>query len=61
MAVPKCKKSKSSIRMRKASHSKPMTRAQNCAQCGAPQQAHRVCSSCGYYKGRQVVSVDAED
>ena len=60
MAVPKCKVSKSKIRMRKGSHSKPTSRAQNCDQCGAPQLAHRICPSCGYYKGRQVVTVEAE-
>lgn len=61
MAVPKRKTSKSKVRSRKASHSKPMNQAQFCAQCGAPQQSHRACPSCGYYRGRQVLTVSAED
>lgn len=61
MAVPKRKTSKSKKGMRRGSHSKPMSTAQNCSQCGAPQLAHRVCGSCGYYAGRQVVTIDADD
>lgn len=26
-----------------------------CSNCGAPNQPHIVCKSCGYYKGKQVV------
>ena len=54
MAVPKRKKSKSRVRMRKAQWyaSIPQTEGQACAECGAPVQPHRVCASCGKYKGR---------
>ena len=24
-----------------------------CSNCGAPARPHRVCSSCGFYRGRQ--------
>ena len=27
-----------------------------CAQCGATKMPHRACPSCGYYRGRPVVS-----
>jgi large subunit ribosomal protein L32 len=30
-----------------------------CPQCGAPYRPHRVCPACGYYKGRQIVTVTA--
>ena len=30
-----------------------------CPQCAAPFRPHRVCPSCGYYKGRQVITVEA--
>ena len=30
-----------------------------CPQCAAPYVPHRVCPACGYYKGRQVLSVTA--
>ena len=28
-----------------------------CPQCAAPRLNHRVCPSCGFYKGRQVITV----
>ena len=31
----------------------------SCPQCDAPYVPHRVCPACGYYKGRQVLSVTA--
>jgi large subunit ribosomal protein L32 len=31
-----------------------------CPQCGSRVMPHRVCTSCGYYKGRQVVTVEAK-
>jgi large subunit ribosomal protein L32 len=27
----------------------------NCPQCGEPKRPHTVCSSCGTYKGREVI------
>ena len=60
MAVPKRKKSKSKIRSRKSSHKKQYAEVKPCPQCGSPQQSHRVCPSCGYYRGRQVLTVEAE-
>ncbi len=32
-----------------------------CAQCGAPVVSHRICPSCGYYRGRAVIAVGADD
>lgn len=61
MAVPKRKKSKSKKRMRKRSLSGEILSARPCPQCGAPVQSHRACPSCGTYKGRQVVSVTADE
>lgn len=40
-------------------HSGEILVASACVECGAPKQPHRVCPSCGMYKGRQVVTVDA--
>ncbi len=28
-----------------------------CPQCAAPVVSHRVCPSCGYYRGRRVLAV----
>ncbi|HZK16999.1 MAG: 50S ribosomal protein L32 [Anaerolineaceae bacterium] len=33
----------------------------NCPNCGAPRLPHRVCPKCGYYQGREVISVSKED
>lgn len=48
------------IRQRKAHIKAAVAQVQACPNCGAPQQAHRVCPSCGQYKGRQVVTVHVE-
>ncbi len=31
-----------------------------CDHCGELKLAHRVCQNCGYYKGREVIKMDAE-
>ncbi len=62
MAVPKRKTSKSRSASRKAQNTKkPTARASSCSQCGAPALPHHACTSCGYYGGRQVLTVAAED
>ncbi len=60
MAVPKRRKSKMRIRMRKSHHVHPVPTLKNCPQCGAPQLPHRVCLACGTYKGRQVLTVEVK-
>jgi len=57
MGVPKRRMSKMRLRTRKASHRPTAPQLSACPQCGARVRPHRVCPSCGYYKGRQVVSV----
>lgn len=59
MGVPKRRVSKMRLRTRKASHRLKAPQLSACPQCGARVRPHRVCPSCGYYKGRQVVSVTA--
>ena len=64
MAVPKRKTSKARIRRRRKSsaHQKPMAAASVCPECGDAKLPHRVCvnKECGYYKGRQVLTVEAD-
>ena len=60
MGVPKRKKSKMRIRQRKAHHRAEIAQVSACPNCGAPHRAHRVCPSCGQYRGRQVVTVTVE-
>jgi large subunit ribosomal protein L32 len=48
--------------MRRAQHDK--VEAPNlipCPNCSAPIVTHRVCATCGYYKGKQVVDVGSTD
>jgi large subunit ribosomal protein L32 len=33
----------------------------NCPNCGEPRLPHRVCPKCGYYQGREVITVDKQD
>jgi large subunit ribosomal protein L32 len=60
MGVPKRKPSKSRQRMRRAYNSVlKLPQLSLCPQCGAAAVPHRVCPSCGTYKGRQVITVEA--
>jgi len=60
MGLPKRKPSKSRQRMRRAYNSVlKLPQLSTCSQCGAPSVPHRVCPSCGTYKGRQVLTVEA--
>ena len=61
MAVPKRKKSKMKIRMRKAQKKAEIPAITKCPACGAPVQSHRVCPACGTYRGRKILSVDAPE
>ena len=59
MPVPKRKKSRARVRMRRANWlrmSKPTYAA--CARCKSPVRPHHACTVCGYYAGRQVVEVE---
>src|SRR4029450_2747607 len=60
MGVPKRKPSRSRQRMRRAYNSVlTLPQLSTCPQCAAPYIPHRVCPACGFYKGRQVLSVTA--
>jgi len=61
MAVPKTKHSKSRKNKRRSNVWKIASPAlSKCTQCSALKTPHRVCSDCGYYRGRQVVVKEAE-
>lgn len=57
MAVPKRKTSKMRKNQRKGQIKATLAQVQDCPSCGAAQQTHRVCGSCGKYKGRQVLTI----
>ena len=31
-----------------------------CTQCGELKAPHKVCANCGYYKGKEVIKMEAE-
>jgi large subunit ribosomal protein L32 len=60
MAVPKKQKSKSKTRSRRAGAGKLDAPARStCPRCGNAKVPHTVCPSCGFYKNRVVVDVNA--
>ena len=59
MAVPKRKTGRMKTRSRRAQNTHVRTmQTVTCPQCGAPKLPHRVCTTCGTYKVRQVIAVD---
>jgi large subunit ribosomal protein L32 len=61
VAVPKRRTSRSKRNIRRANHDK-VTAPQliACGNCGEPVVPHRVCASCGHYKGRAVKETAAK-
>lgn len=60
MAVPKRKVSKARRDKRRSSVWKlDVPALSKCPQCGELKAPHKVCSSCGYYKGVQVINKEA--
>lgn len=57
MAVPKKKTSKSRKNMRRAHDFLTPVSTSVCPNCKSPKLPHRVCTSCGTYKGKEVISV----
>ncbi len=57
MAVPKKKTSPSRRGMRRAHDALTPVNVQECPNCGSAKLSHHVCTSCGHYKGRQVLKM----
>ena len=61
MAVPKRKVSKARRDKRRSSHWKlALPGMTACPKCGAYNLSHRVCKSCGYYAGREVLKIEED-
>lgn len=54
---PKKRHSRARQGKRRASISLTVTKTVVCPNCGAPQISHRVCETCGFYKGQQIIKV----
>ena len=58
MAVPKRKTSKSKRDKRRTHQKTQAPNVTTCSQCGEAKLPHRVCTECGSYKGRSVISTE---
>ncbi len=58
MPNPKRRHSKSRTRQRRAHDALRAPQTSSCPNCQEPRLPHRVCPKCGFYKGREVISVD---
>jgi large subunit ribosomal protein L32 len=59
MGVPKRKTSKMRQRTRRAANRWHAPQLSTCSQCGTRIPGHTACPSCGYYRGRQVLTIEA--
>ena len=57
MANPKRRHSNTRTRLRRAHDFLTAESLTRCPQCKAEVRPHRICTSCGYYRGRQVLTV----
>ncbi|MBF0188857.1 MAG: 50S ribosomal protein L32 [Magnetococcales bacterium] len=60
MAVPKHKISKSRRGLRRSHDAIAASSLSTCPNCQESKQPHRVCMKCGWYKDREVLTVDDE-
>lgn len=58
MAVPKQRTPKSRRDRRRAHHALKAKNLVQCNNCGEMRLPHRVCPTCGYYKGREVLIIE---
>ena len=58
MAVPRTRTSKMKKRLRRSGQRWRAAKLKSCPECGSAVPSHIACPSCGYYKDRQVLSVD---
>ena len=60
MPLPKRRFSRSRRDKRRTQLNLKATGLSRCPNCGAARLSHRICPSCGQYRGRQVVPVQAK-
>ena len=61
MAVPKRKTSKQRKHTRAANWKANGATLVECPQCHELKVAHKVCDACGFYDGKQVVEISADN
>ncbi|MFA6916176.1 MAG: 50S ribosomal protein L32 [Parachlamydiales bacterium] len=55
MAVPRNRHSTARKNSKRSHHAKKPVHTSKCTNCGAEHRPHRICPSCGTYKGSVVV------
>ncbi|MBI3211589.1 MAG: 50S ribosomal protein L32 [Simkania negevensis] len=60
MAVPRNRHSNARKNSKRAHQAKKPKHASTCSNCGKPRLSHRLCSFCGFYGSRVVVSTEEE-
>ena len=60
MPVPKRKTTHSKKKMRSAGKMVKKVNLSVCPNCMAPKLPHRICESCGYYRGKQILKIEEE-
>lgn len=60
MALPKRRWSKTRTKKGRTHKKLEETGLSVCPKCKQPKLPHRLCSVCGYYKGRQVIEIKDE-
>ena len=60
MPVPKRKRSRARRDSRFANKGLDIQSLTSCSQCNEPLMTHSACRSCGFYKGRKVLSTKAD-
>lgn len=58
MALPKRRHSRSRAGKRRAHQALKPVGTTVCPRCDAVKEPHRVCSNCGHYGGREVISME---
>ena len=57
MPNPKRRHSNTRSRLRRAHDFLKLKSIGSCPQCGAATLPHRVCTQCGYYRGKQMLTI----
>ncbi len=61
MANPKRRHSNERTRTRRSHHALKLKTIVNCQQCGAPLLPHCICNKCGFYRGKQIMTVNIKE
>ena len=61
MAVPFRKVSKTRKRKRRTHYKITENQTTKCSKCGEEKRPHRVCPSCGTYKGKEVIKEETTE